>query len=87
MSGARDTLAALPRRWVDGKAAYTGNTPTEKQPRGFAIDPTGKYLVASGEQSETISAYSIDPSSGALRLVGQYPTGKGSNWVEIVSFD
>ena len=26
-------------------------------------------------------------ASGALRLVGKYPTGKGSNWVEIVSFD
>ena len=39
------------------------------------------------EKSATISAYAIDQVSGTLRLVGQYPTGKGSNWVEIVSFD
>ena len=26
-------------------------------------------------------------ASGALKLVGKYPAGKGANWVEIVSFD
>jgi 6-phosphogluconolactonase len=44
-------------------------------------------MVVSGEKSETISVYSIDQSSGALKLLNKYPTGKGSNWVEIVRFD
>jgi 6-phosphogluconolactonase len=44
-------------------------------------------MIVSGEKSDTISAYAIDPSSGALKPIGKYPTGKGSNWVEIVSFD
>jgi 6-phosphogluconolactonase len=70
-----------------GKLTYVGSTPTEKQPRGFRIDPTGRTLVVSGEQSATISSYTIDSSSGALKLVGKYPTGKGANWVEIVSLD
>ena len=69
-----------------GKLTYLGSTPTEKQPRGFRIDPTGRYMVVSGEQSSTISSYAID-ASGGLKLIGKYPTGKGSNWVEIVSFD
>ena len=56
-------------------------------PRGFAIDPTGRTMIVSGEKSETISVYAIDPASGALSLRQKYPTGKGSNWVEIVSFD
>jgi 6-phosphogluconolactonase len=43
--------------------------------------------VVSGEKSDTISSYAIDPSTGQLRHVGKYPTGKGSNWVEIVAFD
>lgn len=60
---------------------------SKRQPRGFAIDSKGKYLVASGEKSDTISVYAIDPASGALRLLNKYPTGKASNWVEIVSFD
>ena len=72
---------------ASGKPTFLGNTPTEKQPRGFAIDPGGKYLVAAGEKSSTLSVYAIDPSSGALELLGQYPTGRGSNWVEVVSFD
>ncbi len=72
---------------ASGKLSYLGNTPTEKQPRGFAIDPKGKFLVVSGEKSDTISAYAIDGASGALKLIGKYPSGKGANWVEFVSFD
>jgi len=70
-----------------GKLTYIGSTPTEKQPRGFALSPNGRYMVVSGEKSGTISSYAIDSASGALRQVGKYPTGKGSNWVEIVTFD
>ena len=70
-----------------GKLTYLGSTPTEKQPRGFRIDPSGRFMIVSGEKSDTISAYAIDPSSGALKAIGKYPTGKGSNWVEIVAFD
>jgi 6-phosphogluconolactonase len=71
---------------TSGKLAYLGSTPTEKQPRGFRIDPTGRFMVVSGEKSDTISSYAIGPG-GALRLIGKAPTGKGSNWVEIVAFD
>src|SRR5262245_19961735 len=70
-----------------GKLTYLGSTPTEKQPRGFAIDPKGRFLIVSGEKSDTISVYAIDQTTGALRLLQKYPTGKGSNWVEIVSLD
>jgi 6-phosphogluconolactonase len=68
-----------------GKLTYLSSTPTEKQPRGFRIDPTGRYMVVSGEKSETISVYAID-ANGGLKLLQKYPTGKGSNWVEIVAF-
>jgi 6-phosphogluconolactonase len=44
-------------------------------------------MVVSGEKSETITSYSIVQSNGSLVPVGKVPTGKGSNWVEIVSFD
>jgi 6-phosphogluconolactonase len=70
-----------------GKLTYLGGTPTEKQPRGFAIDKSGRYMIVSGEKSDTLSTYAIDPASGALKAVGKYPVGKGANWVEIVSFD
>jgi 6-phosphogluconolactonase len=69
-----------------GKLTYLSSTPTEKQPRGFAIDPRGRYLVATGEKSESVSVYAIE-GNGALKPVGKAPTGKGANWVQIVSFD
>ena len=80
------TLALFAVNADTGKLTYVSSTPTERQPRGFAIDPQGKFLVASGEKSETISVYAIDAVSGALRRLQQLPTGKGANWVEIVSF-
>ena len=72
---------------ASGKLTYLGSTPTEKQPRGFAIDPGGRFVVVSGEKSDTISSYAIDAETGALKPVGRYPTGKGANWVEIVAFE
>jgi 6-phosphogluconolactonase len=69
-----------------GKLTYVSSTPTEKQPRGFRLDPAGRVMIVSGEKSDTISSYTVDSTSGAPKLVGKYPTGKGGNWVEIVSF-
>lgn len=82
-----NSLATFSVDGASGKLVYLGSTPTEKQPRGFAIDPKGKFLVSSGEKSDTISAYAIDEASGALTPIGKYPAGRGANWVEIVSFD
>jgi 6-phosphogluconolactonase len=71
---------------ASGRLTFLGSTPTEKQPRGFRIDPAGRFMVVSGEKSDTVSSYAIE-AGGALRRLGSYPTGKGSNWVEIVAFD
>jgi len=81
------TLAAFAVDAGTGTLTYRGSTPTEAQPRGFAIDPSGRYLVAVGEKSQMISVYSIDPTRGALALLGKYPGGRGANWVEIVALD
>src|SRR6266852_5244983 len=82
-----NTLAAFGVDAALGQLTFLSSTPTERQPRGFAIEPKGRYLVASGEKSETISVYAIEQATGALKLLQKYPTGKGSNWVEIVGFD
>jgi 6-phosphogluconolactonase len=82
-----NTLAAFSVDGASGKLGYLSSTPTERQPRGFALDPKGRFLVATGEKSETISVYAIEQASGALKFLAKYPAGKGANWVEIVSFD
>jgi len=81
------TINALSVDEATGKLAWQSATPTETGPRGFRIDPKGRYMVVTGEKSQNISVYAIDQGNGSLKSVGQYPTGKGANWVEIVSFD
>jgi len=81
------TLGAFSVDGASGKLSYLSSTPTERQPRGFALDPKGRFLVAAGEKSETVSVYAIDQANGALKFLAKYPAGKGANWVEIVSFD
>jgi 6-phosphogluconolactonase len=81
------TIGAFRVDNASGKLTFIGSTATEKQPRGFAIDPSGRFLVASGEKSDMLAVYAIDAENGMLKLTGRYPTGKGSNWVEIVAFD
>ena len=82
-----NTIGAFSIDGSSGKLTFLSSTPTERQPRGFAIDPKGRFMIVTGEKSETISVYSIDPATGALKFLNKYPTGKGANWVEIVSFD
>ncbi|MDR3412659.1 MAG: beta-propeller fold lactonase family protein [Formivibrio sp.] len=67
-----------------GKLTYVTNFPTEKQPRGFRIDPTGNYLVATGEKSDKLSVYKMNQTTGDLALLDRYPVGSDANWVEIV---
>lgn len=79
------TLGAFSVDAATGTLSYLSSTPVEKQPRGFRIHPNGKFLVVSGELSDTISVYAIEPNGG-LRLLQKCATGKNSTWVEIVSF-
>lgn len=37
-----------------------------KTPRNFAIDPTGRFLLAAGQNSGTIAIFRIDPRTGVL---------------------
>jgi len=43
------------------------NFATERQPRGINIDPSGQYLVASGEKSDRLPVYRIDSGEWKAR--------------------
>lgn len=76
------TLAALPVA-ADGTVADAATfTVTEQQPRGFATSPDGRYLVAAGEKSTTVSLYAVDGER--LELLQRAETGRGANWVRFV---
>ena len=80
-----NTLATFAVDAATGQLSLRGHTPTERQPRGFNIDPSGRYLVAVGQLSHAVTLYGIDPESGALKPLKNYSLGQNPNWVEIVS--
>ncbi len=80
------TIALFRVHEESGRLTYAASCPTERQPRGIRIDPSGCFLVASGEKSERLSVYAIDKASGELDVVGRYPVSAGANWIEIVRF-
>ncbi|HMJ44080.1 MAG TPA: beta-propeller fold lactonase family protein [Pseudolabrys sp.] len=78
------TLAAFRIDASTGALTAVDTYPTEKQPRGFAIDPSGKFLLAVGQLSNSMTSYAIDKKVGKLTKLKEYPMGKNPNWVEIV---
>jgi len=78
------TLSAFKVDAASGQLQPLGQTPTEKTPRGFAIDPGGRYLIAAGQESHGISLYAIDSTTGALGKPSRTDVGKNPNWIEIV---
>ena len=76
------TLAGL-AVGVDGSLAPPRHfTQTEIQPRGFALSADGRHLVAAGEESTTVSLYTVDGDD--LNLSQRIETGHGANWVRFV---
>jgi 6-phosphogluconolactonase len=42
-----------------------------KTPRGFGIDPSGRWLLAGNQRSDTVSVFRIDPGTGRLTQTTQ----------------
>jgi 6-phosphogluconolactonase len=55
-----------------GKLSLVGHQSTQgKTPRHFAIDPTGRWLLAENQDSDNIVVFSIDAETGRLAPAGQ----------------
>ena len=79
------TLAHFAVDAITGHVNRRGHTAVEAQPRGFAIDPTGRYLLVVGQMSRHLSCFELDPDTGQLRLQQRLAVGQGPNWVEILA--
>jgi len=79
-----NTLAIWKVDAATGELTLVAHQPTEKQPRGFQIDSTSRWLLAVGQASHQLTAYKIDPATGRLTQQAQVPMGKNPNWVEMV---
>lgn len=77
------TLATVPIA-ADGTPRPADRfTSAERQPRGFAVSPDGRYLLCTGEKSTTVSLFRTE-SDGGLVLCGRAETGRGANWVRFL---
>jgi 6-phosphogluconolactonase len=66
-----DTIAVF-SIGADGKLALVQNAPAGvKIPRGFAISPDGDWLVAAGQNSDSLASHKIDPATGKLTPAAQ----------------
>lgn len=55
-----------------GRLTYQGEVPSGgKEPRGFAIDPTGNFLLAAHERSDNVVIFQLDPATGKPLRTGQ----------------
>lgn len=66
-----------------GTLTLAGRTATETTPRGFGIEPRGKFLLSVGLDSHNMTVYAIRPN-GTLDPVKQHAMGRMPNWVEFV---
>ncbi len=80
------TLAAFRVDADRGMVSVIGSWPTATQPRAFAIDPAGRYLLAVGQLSNSMTSHAIDPRTGTLTRLAETPMGQGPNWIEIMRF-
>ncbi len=77
-----NTLAAFAVHADTGQLTALGHTPTQAQPRGFAITPSGRHLIVAGQLSHRVGVHAINAQSGALSFVSEHTVGQNPNWVE-----
>lgn len=77
------TLAATPLESDGALGAVAHLTPTQRQPRGFAVTADGRYVVAVGEKSTAAELLRVE-ADGALTSLGTTEIGAGANWVRIL---
>jgi 6-phosphogluconolactonase len=69
--GGLDTISAFSIDPAKGTLHLKNEYPTMgKTPRNFAIDPTGKFLLAANQESNNIVVFRIDAVTGALSPTG-----------------
>lgn len=69
----------------NGQLSLFGHYPTETQPRGMDIDPSGRWLAVAGQLSGHLTVYALDPETGCPRPRCRVATGEEPICVEIAA--
>jgi 6-phosphogluconolactonase len=79
-----NTLAAYRVDGTTGRLTALGSVASEPSPRGFAIDPSGRFLLCAGQTSNRVGVYRIDTENGELTPIGGLSVGGNPNWIEFL---
>lgn len=81
----KPSVAALKIDRRTGLVDLVGHTNVDKEPRGFNIDPHGRFVVINGLMTNKAVTYAIDRESGDLSKVAEFDSLEDPNWIELVS--
>ena len=76
-------IAAFSVEVASGELTPIAHYPTETQPRGMGIAPSGDWLIAAGQLSNQLTVYALDPETGRLSARQRHATGANPICVEI----
>lgn len=79
-----DSIAVIGIDPMGTQLTFIAAEPTEKTPRSFDLDPSGKYLLAAGESSGKLAVYRIAEDTGRLQLLSTTEIGPMLWWVQVV---
>ena len=66
-----NSIAGFSFNLASGDFRPIGNTPTQGEiPRGFGIDPSGRYLIVGNQKTGNVVSLRIDPYTGTLTPTG-----------------
>lgn len=77
-SGGAGTLSAYAFDATTGVPTLIGSVPTGVTPFSLTIDPAGRFVYVVNRNSNSVSAYAIDPRTGALTAVPGQPFATGN---------
>ena len=74
----RRRLGLLPSIAATGLLTSLGATVAAgNSPNSVTVDPSGRFAYVANSWSDSVSAYTIDPATGALTSIGVAPAGTG----------
>ena len=79
------TLAVFAVDAQNGQLSLFGHYPAEEQPRGMAVDPSGRWLAVAGELSGQLAIHAIDPDTGRPEQRCRVAAGEDPICVEILA--
>jgi 6-phosphogluconolactonase len=81
-----NSLAAYSINAANGELTPLGQFETEAVPRDFEIDPSGRFIVAAGQNSGKVAVHRIE-RDGTLTRLASHDAGKGPAWVLILNLN